>query len=338
MRAVPVPDAPSAPSRLTPEAVVNSHTDEGNRVGDLANAVAALEASAKQARELREVVERLDTEISVRMEEIEQIGSEIWELESNLDDHICEHDFMAVQQAVDTLHGLVNWRTVLPAIDSILLLTAIRDGQPLPDLDLPHTWPGGDAVEDHEHPTLTQADLDREHAADIARAEQQWQEIWGDHEWEDEAERESHRADARYEAEQEAVINRTRRAGRHLMKLFEYVAETVGELPPAAEEARREDAIKALAAVDSAAREAASGYKLYEVNLSEQYTSNPSSLGAMGEFIGGFTSWMMAQKNAKHWVVETDPTRPRGSGLRQGQDHPRASTATELRSGCCDTR
>ncbi|WP_369392732.1 hypothetical protein AB5J72_38005 [Streptomyces sp. CG1] len=267
-------------------------------MGKLAEAIAALEESVKDSRSLRAIVERLDVEISMRLEDIEGIGAEIMDLASDLDNQLAECDYFAVQRAAESLPGLACWERVLPAIDSIVLLTAIRDEMPAPDLTLPSAEGSAGEGVDHEHPVLTQQDLDRQLAADVANAEQQWQQIWGKHDWDDATEREAHFSDARYEAEQEAVKTRTRRAGQHIMDLFEYVSETWGALTEAAEAARRDDAIEALKAACAAARQAEPAYKLYEVALSQQYTLAPSSLGAMGEFLGGAEAWLKSQRDA----------------------------------------
>ncbi|MFF1416777.1 hypothetical protein [Streptomyces sp. NPDC058280] len=51
-----------------------------------------------------------------------------------------------------------------------------------------------------------------------------------------------------------------------------------------------------LAAACAAAREAESPYKLYEVNLSIQYESSSASLGALGELLGDFETWLTSPK------------------------------------------
>lgn len=82
--------------------------------------------------------------------------------------------------------------------------------------------------------------MDRRFAADLAQADQQWQEIWGSHAWDDPDERAAHLNEHRHEARQRAVIDRTRRCSRHLMDLFDYVAETSwGALTEAVEDAER---------------------------------------------------------------------------------------------------
>ncbi|MEU7327639.1 hypothetical protein [Streptomyces parvus] len=106
-------------------------------MGDLANTVAKLEEEAAESRELRSIVERLDTEISFRMETVQEVGGELLELHGSLDDQIAEHDYMAVEQSAASVRGLVDVETVLPAIDAVLLLTALRDDGAIPDLTLP---------------------------------------------------------------------------------------------------------------------------------------------------------------------------------------------------------
>lgn len=106
-------------------------------MGDLAKAVAELEREAEGVRELRQVVERIDAEVASRMDEIESIGAAILDLHSDLDNQVAEYDYMAVEQSAGSLQGLVALETVLPAIDAVLLLTALRDDEPVPDLTLP---------------------------------------------------------------------------------------------------------------------------------------------------------------------------------------------------------
>ncbi|WP_326698316.1 hypothetical protein OG909_13865 [Streptomyces sp. NBC_01754] len=264
-------------------------------MGDLANTVAKLEEEVADVRELRKIVERLDTEIFSRMEEIEEAGTEILNLHGDLDDQIAEHDYMAVEQSVASLRGLVDVETVLPAIDTVLLLTALRDDAPVPDLTLPLASFADD--DSWEHPRLTQEDLDREFKAELVRADQRWQEVWGDHSWDDEGERQSHQAEDRADAETEAIKARAGRAGAHLMGLVDHIGETLWpELVEAVESSDRERAARALAAAASAARATETAYKLYEVNLSIQFESSPDSMGAMGEFLSGVQGWLLSEK------------------------------------------
>ncbi len=147
-------------------------------MGELANAVARLEEQVEDVRELRKIVERFDMEIAARMEEIETIGGAILDLHGDLDNQIAEYDYMAVEQSAASLRGLVNPAEVLPAIDTVCLLTTLRDDEAVPDLTLPlSAFENSDAG---EYPRLTQDDLDREFKAVLARADQRWEEIWGD--------------------------------------------------------------------------------------------------------------------------------------------------------------
>lgn len=264
-------------------------------MGNLAKAVAELEEEVEDVRELRKIVERLDTEIAARMEEIEGIGTEVLDLHGDLDDQIAEHDYMAVEQSVTSLRGLVDMETVLPAIDAVLLLTALRDDEPVPDLTLPLS--SFDEDDSWDHPRLSQEDLDRTFKAALARADQRGEEIWGDHSWEDPGERDSQRAEDRADAEREAIKDRASRAGAHIMELIDYIGDTLWpDLVEAVEVGARERAVRALAAACAAAREAEPAYKLYEVSLSVQYESAPMSLGAMGEFLSGAEAWSMSPK------------------------------------------
>ncbi|MFD8389873.1 hypothetical protein ACFV2N_11890 [Streptomyces sp. NPDC059680] len=264
-------------------------------MGELAKAVARLEEQVEDVRELRKIVERFDMEIAARMDEIETIGGAILDLHGDLDNQIAEYDYMAVEHSATSLRGLVNPADVLPAIDTICLLTALRDDEAVPDLTLPlSAFENSDAG---EHPRLTQDDLDREFKAALARADQRWEEIWGDDTWEDPNERESHRAEHRAEAEREAIKDRARRAAAHIEELVDYIGDTLWpDLVEAVETGDRERAVRALSAAWAAARETEPAYKLYEVNLSAQYESSPMSLGAMGEYLSDFETWLRAPK------------------------------------------
>ncbi|WP_381795513.1 hypothetical protein [Streptomyces niveus] len=265
-------------------------------MGDLAKAVAKLEEEAEDVRELRKIAERLDGEIDARMEDIEGIGGEVLDLHGDLDNQIAEHDYMAVEQSVTSLRRLVNMETVLPAVDAVLLLTALRDDEPVPDLTLPLS--SFDDDDSWDHPRLSQKDLDRTFEATLARADQRWEEIWGDRSWEDPGEGESQRAEDHADAEREAIKERARRAGSHVMELIDYIGDTLWpDLVEAVESGDRERAVRALAATASAARATESAYKLYEVNLSIQFESSPESMGAMGEFLSDAQGWLLSQKS-----------------------------------------
>ncbi|MEU1782424.1 hypothetical protein ABZ545_23490 [Streptomyces abikoensis] len=264
-------------------------------MGELAKAVAELEEQVEDVRELRKIVERLDMEIAARMDEIETIGNAILDLHGDLDNQTAEYDYMAVEQSAASLRGLVDVEEVLPAIDTVLLLTALRDDEPIPDLTLPlSVFENKDAG---EHPRLTQEDLDREFQADLARADQRWKEIWDDHAWADPEERDSEWAEHRAEAEREAIQDRARRAAAHIEELVDYIGDTLWpDLIEAVEAGDRKRAVRALAAACAAARETEPAYKLYEVNLSAQYQSSPMSLGAMGEYLSDFETWLRSPK------------------------------------------
>jgi hypothetical protein len=264
-------------------------------MGDLARAVAELESRVEDVRMLRQIVERLDTEIATRMDEIETIGGAVLDLHGDLDNQIAEYDYSAVEQSVASLRGMVDMETVLPAIDTVLLLTALRDDEPVPDLTLPPSaFEDGDSG---EHPRLTQEDLDRDFKADLARADQRWEEIWGDEAWADSDERDSRRAEHRAEAELEAIKDRARRAAAHIEELVDHIGDELWpELVEAVQAGDRGRAVRALAAASAAAQETEPAYKLYEVNLSAQYESAPMSLGAMGEYLSDFETWLRSPK------------------------------------------
>jgi hypothetical protein len=268
-------------------------------VGDVAKAVAALEEEVAEARELRQIVERVDTEIAARLEELHGIGGAILELHSDLDNQIAEHDYSAVEQSVGTLESLVDTARLLPEIDAVLLLTALRDDTPIPDLTVPLELFKADENPACAHPRLTQDDLDQQFKSEMAVADQRWESVSGDQDSSSPAEREGRRAEYLGSAEEDAVRNRARRAGLHLMELVDYIWDELW--PPlisAVEGGSREDATRTLAAIVAATREARSAYELYEANLAIQYEKNPSSLGAMGEFLTGVEGWLRSQGDA----------------------------------------
>ncbi|MYU24381.1 hypothetical protein [Streptomyces sp. SID8352] len=103
-------------------------------------------------------------------------------------------------------------------------------------------------------------------------------------------------ADRMHEARQEATSDRAARAGRFLMELCDHLAETVWpEVTGALRRTDLEKAARALKEASMAGKTAPAVYKLYEVNLSVQYESSPYSLGAVGEQLMAFESWLGAE-------------------------------------------
>ncbi|WP_405360798.1 hypothetical protein OG535_20975 [Kitasatospora sp. NBC_00085] len=255
-------------------------------MSEIAKAVAALEEQAAEARELRQTIERIEAEGDAHLDELRGIGSAILHLHFDLDNQIAEHDYSAVEQAVGTLGGLVDVAEILPKIDAFLLLTSLLEGTPTPDLTVPIGLFKAGETSVFEHPRLTQEDLDRQFQNEMA-------------DWSDPDEQDDRWAEDHETAEHEAIRNRAHRAGRHLMELFDHIGDNLWpELIESVETGRRDDAVRALAAVAAAARDARPAYKLYEVNLSAQYTANPSSLGAMGEYLSDFETWLMSQRHS----------------------------------------
>ncbi|MFJ9519368.1 hypothetical protein ACIRPK_13980 [Kitasatospora sp. NPDC101801] len=255
-------------------------------MSEIAKAVAALEEQAAEARELRQTVERVETEIDARLDELRGIGSAILELHFDLDNQIAEHDYSAVEQAVGALEALVDIAEILPKIDAVLLLTALLEATPTPDLTVPIELFKAAEMRAFEHPRLTQEDLDRQFQTEMA-------------DWSDPAEQDDQWADDHWSAEQDAIRSRAHSAGVHLRELVDYIGDNLWPtLIESVEAHSRDDAIDVLAAVAAATRDARPAYKLYEVNLSAQYTMNPSSLGAMGEFIADAEAWLRSQRDS----------------------------------------
>ncbi|MBT2452506.1 hypothetical protein J7F03_36735 [Streptomyces sp. ISL-43] len=196
----------------------------------------------------------------------------------------------AVERYAYELYGLVDNEQLRRAADTVVLLTALRDGGPFPAAP----------VETHmkrlkdvkaSHPTLTQEELDQEFQAAIDRRE-----IYDDGSWDSEDERNDHLADHLHKARQEAISDRAVRAGRFLMELCGHIAETVWpEVTDALRAANVDGVARALRKASMAGETSPAVYKLYEVNLSVQYESAPCSLGAAGEQLMAFESWIGLQ-------------------------------------------
>ena len=192
--------------------------------------------------------------------------------------------------------GSWTWRKVLPSIDAVLLLTALRDDEPIPTLALPLT--AFESGGDWGHPQLTQVDLDREFAAKLVRADQRWEEIWSDHVWADSSER----------GRPESRRSRRRPAPSHQRSRREGQATTSGSLSiTSATPCGRRRGGPWKPAIGRGrskrwlphARRRKKPHppsKLYEVSLSAQYESSPASLGAMGETLSDFETWLMSPK------------------------------------------
>ncbi|MER5727117.1 hypothetical protein ABT084_01965 [Streptomyces sp. NPDC002138] len=264
-------------------------------MGELADRVARLEREVTEAQEALRVVEKIDEEIENAMDEIASVSEALLNLSGELDVEIADHNYSAVGRCADELWSLVDSEQALRAVDTVALLTAVRDGLALPAVSVDALMSGLKGVE-ASHPTLTQEELDQEFQEAMDRAESIWKKIYDDGSWESEDERKDHLADHMREAQQEAISDRAERAGRFLMELCDHLAETVW--PEVTEGLRGTDlqrVARALKAASMAGKTAPAVYKLYEVNLSVQYESSPYSLGAMGEQLMAFESWLGVQ-------------------------------------------
>ncbi|MEV6957363.1 hypothetical protein [Streptomyces sp. NPDC051183] len=264
-------------------------------MGELADHVARLEREITEAQEALRVVEKIDEEIENAMDEIESVSEALLNLSGELDGEIADHNYPAVERCADELWGLVDSEQARRAVDTVALLTAVRDGLALPTASVDALMSSLKGVE-ASHPTLTQEELDQEFQAAMDRAENIWRKIYDDGSWGSEDERKNHLADHMGEAQQEAISDRAERAGRFLMELCDHLAETVW--PEVTEGLRGTDlrrVARALKAASMAGKTAPAVYKLYEVNLSVQYESSPYSLGAMGEQLMAFESWLGVQ-------------------------------------------
>ncbi|MEJ8652815.1 hypothetical protein WKI65_33320 [Streptomyces sp. MS1.AVA.3] len=229
------------------------------------------------------------------MEEVESVYEALRNLSWELDGEVADHNYAAVEGLAYELWNLVDSEQLRRAVDTITLLTAVRDGRPLPTVSVAALVNGLKDVR-ASHPTLTQEELDQAFRASMARAEGIWREIYDDGSWDSEDERNDHLADHMHEARQEAISDRAVRAGRFLMELCDRIAETVWpEVTNALREANLESVARALKEASMAGKTAPEVYTLYEVNLSMQYESAPSSLGAEGEQLMAFESWLGLQ-------------------------------------------
>ncbi|MBF9072236.1 hypothetical protein [Streptacidiphilus fuscans] len=262
-------------------------------VGDLAKEVAELEQQVEEARELRAIAERLDDEIAANLEEIESIGSAVREAHFDLDNQIAEHDFMAVEQSVDSVRGLVDPRTVLSVVDAVLLLTAIRDDSAVPS----YKWPRklAEGVNPDSTPRLTQAQLDAQYAKELDDGARDWESFWGDTDWDD-SQRDDQWETDRGERELEAMRNLAGKAADNIREIVEEIGESIWpELVASVEAGDRDSAVAHLLDAVRVAAELDSAYELYQANLSRLYTVSPGALGAMGEHLMGMETWLAAQ-------------------------------------------
>ncbi|KUO12470.1 hypothetical protein [Streptomyces sp. DSM 15324] len=258
-------------------------------MSELTNLVAKLERQVREAEEAHRIADGVGEAYEDLLDEIRHISSTISELSWELDGHIADCDYSAVQRSVYEIRGATDADRLLPVLRQVLLLRALWEGATLPDPaaieSLPELPP-----EDMAHPTLTWEELRRDSQQELEEREASARRIWCDED--DEAELQ----DALDRARSEAIQDRATRAGRQLMKLCEYISEKLcPRLVTSAENGNIEEALKTLAAMDAAGQEAEPAYKVYEVALSEQYDHSPTSLGAMGEHLMLFESWLGTQ-------------------------------------------
>ncbi|MDX2591794.1 hypothetical protein PV343_05820 [Streptomyces sp. WI03-4A] len=258
-------------------------------MSELTELVARLEGQVREAEEAHQIADRLSDTCEELLDEIRQISSTVSELGFELDGYVADCDYSAVQRAAYEIRGATDGDSLLPIVRQVLLLQALRDGVTLPDPAAIESLPELSA-EEVAHPTLTLEELWRDSEMELKEREESARQIWCDEG--DEADLE----DALHEARTEAIQDRATRAGRHLMELCEYIAEDLcPRLVTSAENGNSKETLEELAAIDAAGKEAEPAYKVYEVALSEQYESSPSSLGAVGEDLMLFESWLGTQ-------------------------------------------
>jgi hypothetical protein len=258
-------------------------------VSELTDLVAKLERQVREAKEAHRIADRLGDVCEELLDEIRHVSSSVSELGWELDGYIADCDYSAVQRAAYEIRGATAGDRLLPILRQVLLLQALRDGGALPDPAAIESLPELPA-EEVVHPTLTLEELLRDSQRELEEREASARQIWCDEG--DEADLD----DALHEARTDATRDRATRAGRHLMELCEYIAEELcPELVTSTENGNIQEALKTLAAIDVAGKEAEPAYKVYEVALSEQYENSPSSLGAVGEHLMLFESWLGTQ-------------------------------------------
>ncbi|MEU2859651.1 hypothetical protein ACIQWL_03000 [Streptomyces mirabilis] len=264
-------------------------------MGEIADQVARLERLAEEAQEALKLSERIGEEIETRIEEVEGVYGALLNLSGEFDTYIADHDYMAVERSAYELQGLVDDRSLYRTIDVVLQLITLQDGRAIPGSSIEQRMEEIRKVE-ASHPALTEEELDREFNRTLEQADATWRSIWDDGTWDSDTSREQHRDDHLYEARQEAVADRALRAGRVLMELCEYIAETLwSDVTGGLRTGDAERVTRALKAAAIAGDSAPKAYKLYEVKLSEQYEANPYSLGAVGEQVMAFESWVKTQ-------------------------------------------
>jgi hypothetical protein len=259
-------------------------------MSELVNLVARLEREVREAKEAHDVADRLWDLAEETLDEIRTLSSTLSECHFNIDGYVADNDYPAVEQSAYEIRGATDADRLLPLVRRAMLLLALRDGTPPPAAGALESLPEITPAE-AGHPTLTLEELMRDSERELGSHEEALRKIWCDED--DAAELDEHLDSARFDA----VQDRATRAGRQLMELCEYICEELcPKLVHSTEQGRIENALRTLAAIDIAGKEAPNAYKVYEVALSEQYERSPSSLGAMGEHLMLFETWIASQK------------------------------------------
>lgn len=258
-------------------------------MSELVNRITELERKVNEAEEAHKTADRLWDAAEEALDDIRSLALSLFELSSAIDGYIADNDYPAVQQAAYEIRGTTDAGRLLPLVRRAMLLQALRDGSALPTLGALEAVPELPPSE-VDHPVLSWEELMRDSTQELKAHEEKLRSIWRGAEDDYELE------DGLHEARLDAASDRAVRAGRQLMALCEYLSE---ELCPAlvhsTERLCAADALRALAAIDIAGKEAPSAYKVYEAALSEQYERSPASLGEMGEHLMLFEAWIHSQ-------------------------------------------
>lgn len=255
-------------------------------MSELIRLATELERRVREAGEAHEVADRLWNAAEVLLDEIRAVSSLLSELRFDIDGYVADDDYPAVERSAYEIRGVTDADRLLPVLRQAMLLLALRDGSPLPQPDALDSLPEV-APTETSHPVLSLDELLRDSDQELKSTEESLRRIWCDDD--DASELEEHLHNAHIDA----VRDRATRAGRQLMELCDYISEELcASLVGSTESGRTDDALRVLAAIDLAGKEAPKAYKVYEAALSEQYERSPSSLGSVGEQLTAFESWI----------------------------------------------
>ncbi|WP_433343451.1 hypothetical protein [Micromonospora sp. CA-111912] len=207
-----------------------------------------------------EVLERLEDEIAFLAEGLATASEQLDELVSNLDDHLVEYSYDRVSDAVDEV-GVILGEEVARDLTTLVSLGVIRHGHPITE--------GG---KDASVPTLTAEELPLL--------------VSDDEDDEDD------------EARIDNLRDRLNAAADHLCLLLSFANDRFDLAREAAERGNSGRALKDLWLAQQAVADAPTAYQLWMRCLGELADVSPGSLGAVGEMLMGFESFLHATHEA----------------------------------------